>query len=135
LKYQIAWIKWNEQKTEPDWEEPDETYFDTEKDEYKDNEPNMISAIPFPMQQSQPKPVVTEDDFNFWMGHTNFVITHSILDLLLNECPGVETVDLITSYRFRISIGLLFKSNEVMSMITQSVIGLLEINDKQETQP
>ena len=50
--------------------------------------------------------------FDFWTAHTNFPITEEIRDII-DETPGVETLDIFTRYRWRISIGKAFKSTKV----------------------
>lgn len=60
--------------------------------------------------------------FNFWMGHTNFDITGDVLNKL-SMIPGVETVDVITRYRFRLGIGKVFDANEVKKAIEEKFCG------------
>lgn len=51
--------------------------------------------------------------FNFWTIHSNFsLMTNEIRDILDNV-PGLETVDIFTRYRARISIGKAFSENSV----------------------
>jgi hypothetical protein len=63
--------------------------------------------------------------FNFWTGHTNFSITNSISDII-EESDGVETLDVFTRYRFRISIGKAFQDSSVMRSINNQVYSYLE---------
>ena len=58
--------------------------------------------------------------FNFWLGHTNFDITKDIA-LLIEETTGVETLDIFTRYRFRISVGKAFDDSSVMRNINKKV--------------
>lgn len=58
--------------------------------------------------------------FNFWTGHTNFSITPSIA-LEIEKVSGVEVLDIITRYRFRVGVGKLFRGNEVMSSVQRTV--------------
>jgi len=58
--------------------------------------------------------------FNFWMGHTNFSITHRVAEII-EETEGVETLDVFTRYRFRIAIGKAFTDASVMKNINDSV--------------
>jgi hypothetical protein len=51
--------------------------------------------------------------FNFWVGHTNFNITKNIAQII-EETDGVETLDIFTRYRFRISVGKAFVDSVVM---------------------
>lgn len=58
--------------------------------------------------------------FNFWIGHTNFSITETIADKLQN-IVGVETLDIFTRYRFRISFGKAFTDRDVINSINELV--------------
>lgn len=62
--------------------------------------------------------------FNFWVGHTNFDITNA-LALIIEETPGVETLDIFTRYRFRIGIGKAFHDSKVMRDINSRVYNYL----------
>jgi hypothetical protein len=62
--------------------------------------------------------------FNFWVGHTNFDITNA-LALIIEETPGVETLDVFTRYRFRIGIGKAFHDSKVMRDINSRVYNYL----------
>jgi len=58
--------------------------------------------------------------FNFWTGHTNFSITPDIA-LQIERVGGVEVLDIVTRYRFRVGVGKLFKGNEVMSSVQRVI--------------
>jgi hypothetical protein len=58
--------------------------------------------------------------FNFWTGHTNFNITRKIVSLI-EETEGVETLDIFTRYRFRMSVGKAFDDSSVMRNINNNV--------------
>ena len=135
-EHMIVWIKWEETEDENDWNKKGLSYEEQEAASYDDEEgPHMAMAIPFPiMKPMMPVKIVTEKDFNFWMGHTNFPISESVLNLI-SICPGVEAVDILTPYRFRIATGLLFPPGEVMSGIAQTVIGYLQAHEQSEVQP
>lgn len=63
--------------------------------------------------------------FNFWIGHTNFDITQPICSVI-EQTPGVETLDIFTRYRFRIGIGKLFLSGSVLSNVTNRTMEFLD---------
>ena len=63
--------------------------------------------------------------FNFWTGHTNFNITKNIIDIL-EQVPGVETLDIFTRYRFRIAAGKCFDASLVMDDINKTIYKFLE---------
>ena len=58
--------------------------------------------------------------FNFWIGHTNFDISKKISDII-EQTPGVETLDIFTRYRFRVAIGKVFDDGQVMRNINKNV--------------
>lgn len=62
--------------------------------------------------------------FNFWMGHTNFDISKKIAQII-ERTDGVETLDIFTRYRFRISIGKAFNDSETMRNINKTIYGEL----------
>lgn len=62
------------------------------------------------------------DRFNFWVGHTNFDLTPNIARVI-SSTPGVETLDIWTRYRFRVSVGRAFDSQEVKKAIVDVVCG------------
>ena len=58
--------------------------------------------------------------FNFWIGHTNFDITKNIAQLL-QSIHGVETLDVFTRYRFRISFGKAFEDRDIINNINNKI--------------
>jgi hypothetical protein len=58
--------------------------------------------------------------FNFWVGHTNFDISRKISDII-EQTPGVETLDIFTRYRFRVAIGKVFDDGQVMRNINKNI--------------
>jgi hypothetical protein len=59
--------------------------------------------------------------FKFWTGHTNFKIEDEHV-LVIEDCEGVETVDVLTPVRFRLGIGKLFKDREVMFNVKTALV-------------
>jgi hypothetical protein len=59
--------------------------------------------------------------FKFWVGHTNFKVKKKHL-LTISNCEGVESIDVLTPYRFRIAVGKLFKDNQVMSKVRRELL-------------
>ena len=62
------------------------------------------------------------DNFNLWIGHTNFDITPNIANTI-QKIEGVETLEIYTRYRFRIGIGRAFDFNEVRLKIEDVICG------------
>lgn len=58
--------------------------------------------------------------FNFWIGHTNFSITQNIAEKLQNII-GVETLDIFTRYRFRVSFGKAFNERDIINSINELI--------------
>lgn len=58
--------------------------------------------------------------FNFWTGHTTFSISKNIASII-ERVNGVETLDVFTRYRFRISVGKAFKDSIVLREINDSL--------------
>jgi hypothetical protein len=52
------------------------------------------------------------NNFSLWVGHTNFDITKSVADII-EKVEGVETLEIYSRYRFRVSIGKMFDFQEV----------------------
>jgi hypothetical protein len=67
--------------------------------------------------------------FNFWIGHTNFNLSNRVIETL-QQIEGVETLDIFTRYRFRVSFGKAFIDREVMNHINNQISLLL--NNKYE---
>lgn len=63
--------------------------------------------------------------FNFWVGHTNFDITHNISSII-EKHYGIETLDIFTRYRFRVSIGKVFNAADVMSELSNNIYRYLK---------
>lgn len=134
----IVWQKW----VDPFGQEEDETefdpyvgkYFDVEEtmedDENKEEltEKDMMKMNKKPVRViATPMGIIPVNDntlsgklFNFWMGHTNFNITPKVADII-EKTDGVETLDIFTRYRFRISVGKAFDDSEVMRNINTMV--------------
>ena len=63
--------------------------------------------------------------FKFWLAHTNFTITENIVNTI-ESIEGVETLDIYTRYRFRISVGKGFNDRDVMSDINSVLYSYIE---------
>lgn len=124
----IRWKKWHD----PFKEFYESFYEDSEEDDdgpYRDSYERAEEKIAPPRIPSGPvlsSPMgiipLTESNipssvFRFWMGHTNFDITESVIQTIENA-PGVETLDCVTRYRFRISVGKAFKVSTVLNNIS-----------------
>lgn len=63
--------------------------------------------------------------FNFWIGHTNFDITPTIIEIL-EKANGIEILDIFSRYRFRIAIGKCFNDADVMTDINDQLYNFLD---------
>jgi hypothetical protein len=117
---------------EPEFYDDEANHTDSLDNNFKNKEPSMhtlkrnIKVIATPMGIIP----VTDNTasgkiFNFWLGHSNFNITTKIASII-EETDGVETLDIFTRYRFRISVGKAFNDSDVMRHINENVYGCLE---------
>jgi hypothetical protein len=134
--YDVYWEKWVD-AYESDIETVDTTHKKFEEDEkfelgidfqsfeeedFIESPMNSIQTIftPFgalPLTEQS----LASSYFKFWVGHTNFKITYSFYKIISN-IQGVETLDIFSPYRFRISVGKLFRDRDVMNDIRKSMI-------------
>lgn len=62
--------------------------------------------------------------FKFWVGHANFKLMHRHYPIIEN-CDGVEYVEIMTPYRFKIAIGKMFEDRSVMFQVKEALISSL----------
>ena len=130
----VIWEKWRDPFGSDDEiiqnilsENEEETEDENQIPETADNQnPQNIRVMATPMGIIP----VTENTasgkiFNFWTGHTNFNITRRIASII-EETEGVETLDIFTRYRFRISVGKAFDDSSIMRSINDNVYSYLE---------
>lgn len=120
---QIIWEKWadpfgyNPENNE--WSD----YDDVEDSEYSSEiyQPKKINAI-ITSLGIIPYNEYTDCSkiFNFWTGHTNFNITENICNII-QDTEGVETLDVFTRYRFRVSFGKAFIDRDIMNNINTNI--------------
>jgi len=123
----IVWEKWKDpfglDDTETVTDKTDDEFAETTKEiTVKKMKCNILSTplgiIPFN------ETISSNDVFNFWTGHTNFALTNKI-NTIIEDTPGVETINVFTKYRFRISIGKAFSDSSVMREINNNVYDYL----------
>ncbi len=61
--------------------------------------------------------------FSLWIGETNFNVTNRIRHAI-NRVDGVESLDIITRYRFRLGIARLYRPKEVKQAVGDVVTPL-----------
>lgn len=139
MEHKIVWQKWMDPFGSDDDEallpednephflddegsvEPDQKYEDKMEHKSKEFKTHAVRVMATPMGIIP----ITENTasgkiFNFWIGHTNFNITKKVAQII-EDTPGVETLDVFTRYRFRIAIGKVFTDSIVMRNINENV--------------
>jgi hypothetical protein len=91
--------------------------------EEADHEDILEKQMPlvFPMSQKLLEDIHVISNFDCWVGHTNFDITHKIKDKL-DKIPGVELLKICSRYRFFIGIGNMFDFSEVRKNIEKELL-------------
>ena len=64
---------------------------------------------------------LVSNHFKLWVGHSNFKLTNKFYNIIGNV-NGVESLDILTPYRFRMSIGKLFRDRDVMSEVKKAML-------------
>jgi hypothetical protein len=114
----ITWEKW----VDPMGFDSDEDYLNDNLDE--DNpiiktKPIKMIVTPMGMVPFNEN-TASSSIFNFWVGHCNFDISCNVSNII-EQIPGVETLDIFTRYRFRIAVGKAFDDGEVMRNINHNI--------------
>ena len=65
--------------------------------------------------------------FKFWVGHANFKLTKTFYQII-GEHPGIETLDILTPYRFRIAVGQMFVDRDVMTSVRDKMVQYVATN-------
>lgn len=132
----IIWQKWVDPFGEKEDENSDDldNFYDVDQEEdLEEDHFNSVLNPPKPIKViATPMGIIPVNDdtasgkiFNFWTGHTNFNITAEISKLIEN-CDGVECLNIFTRYRFRIAIGKAFTDSVVMKEIQDTIYHYLE---------
>lgn len=119
-----------------------EEYFESQEEEGElveefDNE-SLLNSAPHILTQFGFIPVKMYNhpsrQFSYFIGHTNFYITHSVKKTIV-DCPGVESFDVFSPYRFRISVAKAFDERSVLHQIEYSLVGKFNavVEDKKIT--
>lgn len=141
----IVWEKWRDPLGYDDLEEKLLHYNYTKKlDEDEDDESNdhdkekisfknireQFAITPLGLMPLTDN-TVSSKIFNFWTGHTIFTISRNISNIIEN-IEGVETLDIFTRYRFRISVGKAFQDSVVLRNINDAIFKHLKIDNTNE---
>ena len=72
--------------------------------------------------------------FKLWVGHSNFKLTEDFYKVI-GQQPGIEALDILTPYRFRIAVGKMFVDRDVMKDVRDTMVSHVtdeNENDEQE---
>ena len=121
----IAWEKWDEDILEQEIAEDFHESYQEDDEEaaedallFLDKIPHLV-ATPMGMFQLHDKMSVL-NQFECWVGHTNFDITHSIKDRI-ESVEGVELLHITSRYRFFLGVGRLFNFSDVRQSIEKEI--------------
>jgi len=95
-----------------------------EAEGYQDQEQvdQMLETGPMlPISNQLIEDMAMLSNYDCWIGHCNFDITPEVRDLL-DQCPGVEVLKVISRYRFFIGVGKMFDFKDVRKHIDRHVI-------------
>ncbi len=106
------------QSARDSFREPDDPKMIQERSKNGNTGPCVITPVGLiPMHEDN----LPSKLFNFWMGHTNFDLTKDISKKIA-AVEGVESLDIFTRYRFRISVGKVFNQQKVKKAIDAAMI-------------
>ena len=71
--------------------------------------------------------------FKFWVGHSNFKLTKEFYNVI-GRHPGIETLEILTPYRFRVAICKMFVDRDVMTSVRDTMVQYISTN-KRNIQP
>lgn len=153
--YDVGWEKWVDAydqhlENEIEFEEDDDELNDLTDEEMEQfqammQESDFTMPIKSIMTQFGILPLTEQSlaskHFKFWVGHTNFMLGDGVkTDVndfvrIIGSVLGVESVDIFTSYRFRIAIGKMFRDRDVMDNVRTALVTFIEQveNDNEET--
>ena len=131
-KHIIAWEKWND-PYQPD-EDDNELELTLQEKQMLNEELGADAQASIPhILKEQYKVVLTpmgvvpiqehsipSKVFNFWNCYTNFNISKNVKNIV-KKIDGVETLDIFTRYRMRISIGKMFEDGKVMNSVNTAL--------------
>ena len=121
----IAWEKWDEDILEQEIaEEFHESYQEEDEELAEDallflDKIHHLVATHMGMFQLHDK-MSDLKQFECWVGHTNFDITHSIKERI-ESAEGVELLHITSRYRFFLGVGRLFNFSDVRQIIEKEI--------------
>lgn len=127
----IIWEKWKD-PFGSDEEQSDDSWSDQKENENEDEESGLKIDVKSSRVMVTPMGLIPYSEntdaskiFKFWVAHTNFTISHKIVSII-EKTEGVETLDIYTRYRFRISVGKGFNDRDIMAAINKTLYSHIE---------
>ena len=134
-EYEVYWEKWVDVYQE-EIDEIDQALseFEDLQDLEYDIDPEMMEKLESMANMPSIKTLMTpfgmmplteqslaSNHFKFWVGHTNFKLLkkHS---KIIGSVEGIESVDILTPYRFRISVAKLFVDRDAMAKVRKALL-------------
>ena len=129
--YDVYWEKWVDAFEAEENEMAEEMYEGEDFDEYEESlmeqeimkhSPSHIRTIitPFGVLPITEK-TRASNYFKLWVGHSNFKLTEDFYKII-GDSAGVEALDILTPYRFRIAIGKMFVDRDVMKAVRDCMV-------------
>ena len=129
--YDVYWEKWVDAFEAEENEMAEAMYEGEDFDEYEESlmeqeimkhSPSHIRTIitPFGVLPITEK-TRASNYFKLWVGHSNFKLTEDFYKII-GESSGVEALDILTPYRFRIAIGKMFVDRDVMKTVRDCMV-------------
>lgn len=129
--YDVYWQVWVDAYNNEEAEKVKEQYMETVeeiKEEFVEEEliesfyqqPYKTIMTPFgilPITEQS----LASNHFKLWVGHCNFKLLDTHYGII-EKCKGVESIDILTPYRFRLGIGMMFEDREVMNDVKKALI-------------
>ena len=94
-----------------DLDDEDEDYVEDE-----DDQPTTHQNLMIPIDSKLIENISLTQNFDCWLGHTNFNITKEIKDKL-TRTEGIELLKICSRYRFFIGVGRMFDFGNVRKVI------------------
>ena len=133
--YEVYWEKWVDVYQE-EIDEIDQALseFEDLQDLEYDIDPEMMEKLESMANMPSIKTIMTpfgmmplteqslaSNHFKFWVSHTNFKLLkkHS---KIIGSVEGIESVDILTPYRFRISVAKLFVDRDAMAKVRKVLL-------------
>ena len=129
--YDVYWDKWVDAFEAEENEMAEEMYEGEDFDDYEESlmeqeimkhSPSHIRTIitPFGVLPITEK-TRASNYFKLWVGHSNFKLTEDFYKII-GDSAGVEALDILTPYRFRIAIGKMFVDRDVMKTVRDCMV-------------